>query len=547
MDIQIGAVSAKAFLVLRHALGATAVTLLTLLIAIITHRLFLGPLSRIPGPRLAALSNLWYARHARNGSTAAMAKQLHRQYGPAVRVGPKEVWFNTKEAYDQIYSTGTRGYEKSDFYLATALVRPRIDWQLNAEFEDNLDLLSERDMHRYRLQRRLIGRVYRTANATRHEHAINTVLDAVTEKFNSMNGAEIDLKEWMHIVAVESLGAMVLSWSPGMLKAETDRHTSYQSYLGWRRKSVFGLFPLITKLEVNHKWIGRIFGTLWGITYQTPKGFRPFFPDVARKVARRIKNATNPTNNQREDLMTDLISLHKDKPEFTELYLRKMAVTNFGAGHETLASTLTAIMAMLGTHPEVQSVARQEIHSQQASKSHKAASSVRYADASELVYTRAVIREAMRLLPVISMSLPRVVPLEGGGLQLHGHYIPPGTTVGCNPVALHRNPDICGPNPDTFDPHRWLTGRDRSDDDDDGEARVRALERYSLNWGGGSRTCPGRHVAEMIVLKCVVRLLERFEIRAVVPPEEEQGPTYFLAMLTGARARFLPLEESKLG
>lgn len=93
-----------------------------------------------------------------------------------------------------------------------------------------------------------------------------------------MSGAEIDLKEWMHIVAVESLGAMVLSWSPGMLKAGTDRHTSYQSYLGWRRKSVFGLFPLIVKLEVNCKWIGRIFGTLWGITYQTPNGFRPFFP-----------------------------------------------------------------------------------------------------------------------------------------------------------------------------------------------------------------------------------------------------------------------------
>lgn len=103
-------------------------------------------------------------------------------------------------------------------------------------------------------------------------------MDAVTKRFGSLSGAEIDLKEWMHIVAVESLGAMVLSWSPGMLKAGTDRHTSYQSYLGWRRKSVFGLFPWIVKLEVNCKWIGRIFGTLWGITYQTPKGFRPFFP-----------------------------------------------------------------------------------------------------------------------------------------------------------------------------------------------------------------------------------------------------------------------------
>lgn len=258
---------------------------------------------------------------------------------------------------------------------------------------------------------------------------------------------------------------------------------------------------------------------------------------MARKVARRIKNASNPTAGQRDDLLTDLINLHKEKPEFKELYLRKMAITNFGAGHETLASTLTAVMAMLGTHPAVQAAARQEILSHKATKSQNTDSHASYTDALELAYTRAVIREAMRLYPVISMSLPRVVPLDGGGLRLHGFCIPPGTTVGCNPVALHRNPDICGPDPDAFDPRRWI--------DDINEARVRALERYSLNWGGGSRTCPGRHVAEMIVLKCVVRLLERFEVRAAVPPEEEQGPTYFLAMLTGVSARFLPVEEER--
>ncbi|TQV96705.1 Cytochrome P450 [Cordyceps javanica] len=444
-----------------------------------------------------------------------MAKQIHRRYGPVVRVGPKEVWFDSKEAYDVIYSSGMRGYEKSDFYLATALSRPRVDWNLTVEFEDNLDLLSEMNMSRYRLQRRLIGRVYRTANAVRHEHALDKVLDEVTEKLKSMNGKEVDLKEWMHIIAVESLGAMVLSWSPGMIKAGTDRDTSNQSYLGWRRKSVLGLFPLITKLEVNNKWVGRAFSTLWGITYQTPKGFKPFFTDVGRKVARRIKNASNPTSSQREDLLADLIKLHKDKPEFTELYLRKMAITNFGAGHETLASTLTAVMAMLGAHPEVQAA---------------------------LTYTRAVIRESMRLHPVISMSLPRVVPLHGSGLQLHGFHIPPGATVGCNPVSLHRNEAICGPNPDAFEPRRWLVDENSSDD----EARVRVLERYSLNWGGGSRTCPGRHVAELIVLKCIVRLLDQFEARTVGAAPEDHGPTYFLAMLTGVRARFLRAEEGRL-
>ncbi|KAM3443093.1 hypothetical protein MY4824_000798 [Beauveria thailandica] len=547
---------------LCHLLGAIILALATLLMAVITHRLFLGPFSHIPGPRLAAVSSIWYAYHARNGTTAAIAKRLHRRYGPVVRVGPKEVWFDTKEAYDHIYSTGIRGYEKSDFYLATALARPRIDWRLNADFGDNLDLLSETDMNRYRLQRRLIGRVYRTTNAVRHEQAVDKVMDDVVRKLDSIDGAEIDLKEWMHIISVESLGAMVLSWSPGMIKAGTDRATSNQSYLGWRRKSVFGLFPLVVKLEVNYKWIGRFFGIIWGVTYQTPKGFRPFFPvcfsecqafpvpvpsltadernqEVARKVARRIKNKSNPTSSQREDLLADLINLHKEKPEFTESYLRKMAVTNFGAGHETLASTLIAIMAMLGTHPEVQATATHEIRCQNAAKSRKPGSNISYADALELAYTRAVVREAMRLYPVISMSLPRVVPFHGSGLQLHGYHIPPGATVGCNPVSLHRNEDICGPDPDKFDPRRWLAGSGTPDN-------IRALERYSLSWGGGSRTCPGRHVAEMIVLKCVVRLLDRFEVRAAVPPPEDQGPTYFLAMLTGVRASFVPLEECQL-
>ncbi|KAJ3485455.1 hypothetical protein NLG97_g6811 [Lecanicillium saksenae] len=519
---------------MQHGLAAAFGALIAVIVVVIAHQLFFGPLCRIPGPRLAAVSNIWYAYHAKTGTTAAMARKLHRIYGPVVRVGPKEVWFDTKEAFDSIY-------------MATALARPRIDWRLNAEFEDNLDLLSERDMHRYRLQRRLIGRVYRTANAVRHEQAIDKVLDDAVKRFASMKGTDFDMKEWMHILAVESLGAMVLSWSPGMLKAGTDRDTSNQSYLGWRRKSVFGLFPLITKLEVDYKWVGRMFGTLWGVTYQTPKGFKPFFPDVARKVARRIKNTSNPRTEKREDLLTDLINLHKDKPEFTELYLRKMAITNFGAGHETLASTLTAVMAMLGTHPEAQARAREEINAQRMANGQKPAHYFKYTDALKLDYTRAVIREAMRLHPVISMSLPRVVPPHSSGLHLHGFYMPPGTIVGCNPVSLHRNEAICGPNPDAFDPGRWLPGSSSgssssNNDPTHDEARIRALERYSLNWGGGSRTCPGRHVAEMIVLKCVVRLLERFEIRATVPPED-QGPTYFLAMLTGVRGVFLPITD----
>lgn len=211
--------------------------------------------------------------------------------------------------------------------------------------------------------------------------------------------------------------------------------------------------------------------------------------------------------------MVDLIELHRERPEFTAQYLVKMAMTNFGAGHETMASTLTSIVSLLGEHPEAQARTRDEI----------------LANAPDLPYTTAVIKEAMRLRPVIAMGLPREVPT--GGLVIGGLWIPGGTTVGCNPVSLHRNEAICGPRPDEFRPERWL----------ESEARTKMLERYSLSWGGGSRGCPGRNLAELIVMKAVVAIVESFRIEVQVPSEEEM-PSYFLSMMSGVRATMTPID-----
>jgi hypothetical protein len=68
------------------------------------YNLWLHPLSSVPGPRFASMSNLWLARHARDGRLAELGRTLHQQYGEAVRVGPNEVWFNSKAAFKAIYS-----------------------------------------------------------------------------------------------------------------------------------------------------------------------------------------------------------------------------------------------------------------------------------------------------------------------------------------------------------------------------------------------------------------------------------------------------------
>ncbi|KAL2016198.1 hypothetical protein VTK56DRAFT_4087 [Thermocarpiscus australiensis] len=502
---------------------------LTLLLALATalYRLLLHPLSRVSGPRLAAISNVWQAVHVRNGRASELAKTLHKKYGPVVRVGPHEVWFNSAEAFKHIYSAGN-GYEKSDFYLATALNKPSIDWRLNVRFPDTLDLLSEFDVGRYRRQRRLIGPLYQTSNLRKFEPAVDGVIRQAISELKALDGAEIDLKEWMHIIAVECLGAVVLSWSPGYIKNRSDGGTSTQSYLGWKRKSVFGLFPTMTTAAFFSKKLSRVFSNLWGVTFKTPKNFKPFFTPVYHKTSRRVGTALNvhhrPQKNARKDLLADLIRLHKERPEFTATYLRRLAITNFGAGHETMCSALTAAMAMIGSHPDVQGRVADEVR--------LTPEPTRYDNAIRLRYTQACIKEAQRLHPVIGMSLSRKVP--AGGLRLHGHYFPAGTTVGCNPVALHRNPDIFGPDAGRYNPDRWLQ--------EDEPGRVRAMERVNLTWGGGARACPGRHLAELVVYKVVPALLEEFDVEITALPAEDEMPCYFMAMLTGVKARFVAVK-----
>lgn len=85
-------------LALLFALGLVS------LLAIPIYRLTFHPLAQVPGPRAAAISNFWQARHVRDGRARELGKTLHKKYGHVVRVGPNEVWFNSGEAFKNIYS-----------------------------------------------------------------------------------------------------------------------------------------------------------------------------------------------------------------------------------------------------------------------------------------------------------------------------------------------------------------------------------------------------------------------------------------------------------
>lgn len=79
------------------------------------YRLYMHPLSGVPGPRLAACSSLWLAWHTFVGDECTAIFQLHKQYGPVLRVGPNDVDIADGDAVEPIY-TDRGGFQKTQAY-----------------------------------------------------------------------------------------------------------------------------------------------------------------------------------------------------------------------------------------------------------------------------------------------------------------------------------------------------------------------------------------------------------------------------------------------
>jgi hypothetical protein len=70
-----------------HWVAATASSILLYSVVVVIYRLFLSPLSKFPGPKLAAATLLYEAYYdvILGGQYTFKIKELHEQYGQFVR------------------------------------------------------------------------------------------------------------------------------------------------------------------------------------------------------------------------------------------------------------------------------------------------------------------------------------------------------------------------------------------------------------------------------------------------------------------------------
>ncbi len=180
--------------------------------------------------------------------------------------------------------------------------------------------------------------------------------------------------------------------------------------------------------------------------------------------------------------------------------LRNEAAVIFMAGHETTANSLAWTWYLLSQAPEIEERLHAELTQVLAGRPPT------LDDVPNLIFTRAVFEETIRLYPPVPLLARQAVRDE----TIRGRPVPTGSLVMVVPWLLHRHRKFWG-KPDHYIPDRFLPEN----------AQYRIRHAY-IPFSVGPRICAGAAFGLTEAILCLATLAQRVRLRlapgAVVAP-----------------------------
>jgi unspecific monooxygenase len=215
------------------------------------------------------------------------------------------------------------------------------------------------------------------------------------------------------------------------------------------------------------------------------------FLGLRQQIDELIYAEIQERKEQPDPSQTDILSLMMAARDeagepMTELELRDELMTLLVAGHETTATSLAWALYWIHHLPQVREKLLQELDKL---GEHPEPNAIFRAP-----YLNAVCSETLRLYPVATLALNRVVKSP---LKIMGYELEPGTLVIPCIYLTHHREDLY-PQPKQFQPERFLK-------------RQFAPYEY-LPFGGGNRRCIGMAFALFEMKLVLATVLSRFEM-----------------------------------
>ncbi|XP_075986763.1 cytochrome P450 4c21-like [Anticarsia gemmatalis] len=218
--------------------------------------------------------------------------------------------------------------------------------------------------------------------------------------------------------------------------------------------------------------------------------------EVIQRKRIDLKNKANlgtlsETEDPQRPLIDVMLELSSDGA-LTDTEIRDELNTTVAASFETTSQQLSFIAVYLGSYPEVQDKIYHEVMEVVGDRD------VEKQDLSQLVYTEAVIKECLRMIPAIPL-IPRYVDKE---VKLKNYTLRANTHVFFMPLGIHRHPSW-GPDVEEFKPERWLNKETQAH-----------LANLNFSFSFGARSCIGRKYAMVSIKIALVHLVRQFRLKA---------------------------------
>ncbi|KAB8067762.1 cytochrome P450 [Aspergillus leporis] len=395
-------------------------------IGIIIYRLYFHPLAKFPGPRSLAASSFPHGYYNwTQGTWYRRVLDLHRCYGPIVRVAPDRLAVDGSVAWEDAF--GHKGNTRPEFPRQPDFYRAGVE-------RENLFTA---DKAGHRRQRRLLSHAFSEAALYDQQPIITKWVDLLIQRFHEHANAkrEFDVVQWYYFVAFDIIGDLTFGESFGCLQ-NSDMHPFVSLSVDNIRADAFMRFFLFYR---------RVFNPLISLISKSrivQRRFQ-FMHQVEMKTRKRLDMGSQPDG--RKDFMTYLLRHNNDKG-MTPEEIAGNANALILAGGGAIATTLSSLTYYLTQSPRARQRLTDEIRG-----TFKTEAEISMKSTAALPYLHACLKEAMRIFPSAAETPPRVSP----GDYINGQYIPQGTTIAVYQWATYHN-ETNFKQPDSFIPERWL-------------------------------------------------------------------------------------------
>ncbi|KAI2783538.1 cytochrome P450 [Daldinia loculata] len=433
------------------------------------------PLSRIPGPRLAAATYLpeFYHDVVKFGRYTHEIGRMHEIYGPLVRINPDEVHCNDFRFIDEIYALGGRKRDKSPHQVNGSAM--------------GTSTFGTSDHNLHRIRRIPVAKFFSRAQLAQLEPLIQRLAQRLCDKMLAQAGP-FNLAMAYSCFTADAISDYSFGESLGHLDQESWEPNYLQSQISvLSTVHIFRFFPFLNYIAAASPWFSNYLPRDTALMIRT---LNTTIPNMVKKAKLSMEAGIE---RERPTVFAELLKSDLPEQEKSMTRLVNEATAIMGGGTGTTSWTLSVITYHLLTKPKLLGKLTDELRGAVSDPQNLPP----WTTLEKLPYLDAVIQEGLRLSYGTSARTACVATEEDlvyrGEWKPEGskksvplaYIIPRGYAVGMSTHLIHHDETLF-PNSNEFTPERWL---------DVNLVKRREIEQHNLSFGKGSRMCFGMNLA----------------------------------------------------